>query len=290
MEKTQTTHSESALKILRSGDPKTCFGQMSAADILQKHGLPGFLLGSSKKAEKTRCVGVLARVLNFTPGVFCSHASQGCLAACLGHCSGRMPMPTHALARDRRTAFYVEMTPLFIQMLTVELSQLEKEAHRQGLIPAARLNGSSDLPWETLHPELFSEFPDIHFFDYTKVPSRMERYLNDPTWSTNYHLTFSAQQNNHEEARNVLDQGGTVAAVFWPELPESLWGYPVLDGDKHDARFLDQAGTIVGLKAKGKAKNDVTGFVIRTGAEEPSAKPRENHRAKNSESTIAIAA
>ena len=290
MKKTQPRHSEPKLKILRSADPKTTFGQMSPAEIIEKHGLPKFLLGSSLKTEKSRCIGVLAKVLFLTPGVFCSHATQGCLAACLGHSSGRMQMPTHALARDRRTALYVEKRKLFLQMLTVELSQLEEEARRLGLIPAVRLNGSSDLPWERLHPEIFREFPNIQFFDYTKVPWRMEGFILDPTWPKNYHLTFSAQPNNHEEARNFLDQGGTIAVVFWPEVPQTHWGMPVIDGDKHDARFLDQAGTIVGLTAKGQAKHDQTGFVIRTSEEKAPAKTRKNRQAKKAAATIAIAA
>ena len=51
--------------------------------------------------------------------------------------------------------------------------------------------------------------------------------------------------------------------VFWPEVPDSYWGRSVIDGDAHDARFLDTAGSIVGLKAKGSAKSDLSGFVIR---------------------------
>ena len=290
MKKTQPTHSEPKLRILRSADPKTAFGQLSPAEIIEKHGLPKFLLGSSLKTEKSLSIGVLAKVLFLTPGVFCSHATQGCLAACLGHSSGRMQMPTHALARDRRTALYVEKRQLFLQMLAVELSRLEEEARRLGLIPAVRLNGSSDLPWERLHPELFTEFPNIQFFDYTKVPARMERFLNDPTWPRNYHLTFSAQPHNHQQARHILDHGGTVAVVFWPEVPQSHWGKPVIDGDKHDARFLDQAGTIVGLKAKGKAKHDQTGFVVRTAAEKAPAKSGKNRQTKKTAATIAIAA
>jgi hypothetical protein len=35
-----------------------------------------------------------------------------------------------------------------------------------------------------------------------------------------------------------------------------------VDGDKDDLRFLDPQGVIVGLKAKGDAKHDDTGFVI----------------------------
>jgi hypothetical protein len=168
-------------------------------------------------------------------------------------------------------------------------ARLIAQGHRRlGLVPAVRLNGSSDLPWERLHPDLFAEFPNVQFFDYTKVPARMERFLKDPTWPKNYHLTFSAQPHNHDAARNFLDQGGTVAVVFWPEVPQSHWGKPVIDGDKHDARFLDQAGTIVGLKAKGQAKNDTTGFVIRT-AETAPAKARKSRPTKKLETAIAIA-
>jgi hypothetical protein len=201
-----------------------------------------------------------------------------------------MQMPTHALARDRRTALYVEKRQLFLQMLAVELSQLEEEARRLGLVPAVRLNGSSDLPWEQLHPELFMEFPNIQFFDYTKVPAKMERFLNDPTWPKNYHLTFSAQPNNHEQALNFLDHGGTVAVVFWPEVPQACWGKPVIDGDKHDARFLDQAGCIVGLTAKGNAKHDQTGFVVRTATDKLPTTSRKNRQTKNAAATLALAA
>ena len=36
----------------------------------------------------------------------------------------------------------------------------------------------------------------------------------------------------------------------------------VIDGDEHDMRFLDEPNVVVGLKAKGKAKKDSSGFVI----------------------------
>lgn len=131
MEKTDTQDTTPTLTILRSGDPQTSFGRSSPAEILRQYGPPKYLLSSSLKAEKCLSVAVLARVLYFTPGVFCPHATQGCLAACLGHSSGRMQMPTHAVARDRRTALYLEAPHLFLQMLTLELTLLEHEACRK---------------------------------------------------------------------------------------------------------------------------------------------------------------
>ena len=69
------------------------FGRMSPAEILDRYGPPRTLLSSSHKTEKCLAVDVLARVLFFTPGVFCSHATPGLL--------GRLSWPfqrTHANA------------------------------------------------------------------------------------------------------------------------------------------------------------------------------------------------
>jgi hypothetical protein len=110
---------------------------------------------------------------------------------------------------------------------------------------------------------LFHDFPQIQFFDYTKIRSRMRRFLSKEDWPANYHLTFSVDATNHDHTRSVLAAGGNVAAVFWPELPTTWSNYPVIDGETHDARFLDPEGVIVGLKAKGLACVDTTGFVIR---------------------------
>lgn len=263
MKKTQTIKAHTRRPLSRSGDPNTAFRRMSAAEILGRYGYPRSLLSSSAKAKKCHRVGVLERILFFTPGLFCQHATPGCRAACLGHSSGRMQMPTHALARDRRAALYLETPELFLKMLTVELSLFEQQARRLHLTPAVRLNGSSDLPWESLHPDIFSAFPAIQFFDYTKDVSRMRKFLNHTDWPANYYLTFSAHADNRKQSVQILEHGGTAAVVFWPARPSSFWGFPVLDGEEHDARFRDPNGVIVGLSAKGLARTDVTGFTVR---------------------------
>jgi hypothetical protein len=43
--------------------------------------------------------------------------------------------------------------------------------------------------------------------------------------------------------------------------------YPVLRGDENDLRFLDPKGYVVALTAKGPAKQDRTGFVVRCDTE-----------------------
>lgn len=125
---------------------------------------------------------------------------------------------------------------------------------------------------------LLEIFPHIQFYDYTKSPSRMMKFLrannsNDFThWPKNYYLTFSLAEGNRSIAKKVLANGGTVAVVFNVQknpqvegkLPQTWAGYPVTDGDKHDFRFLDNRGHVVGLRAKGEAKFATTdfGFVI----------------------------
>lgn len=256
------TNQNSKLKVLPSGDPKSNFQRCSPAEIIQQFGPPRRILSSSTKILKSKVVGILTRVLYFSPGVFCPRATKGCRSACLGHTSGRMHFQTHANARDARTALYLTSPDLFLKRLRAELTLLESDALQYGLQPAVRLNGASDLAWETLHPELFADFPDVQFYDYTKLHYRMLDFLAC-TFPHNYHLTFSVDARTTEPAIELLRNGGTVAAVFSPELPESRWGFHVVDGDLHDARFLDRQGVIVGLRAKGLARVDTTGFTIR---------------------------
>jgi hypothetical protein len=122
-----------------------------------------------------------------------------------------------------------------------------------------RLNGTSDLSWEKydMLPGLnvFECFPDIQFYDYTKVLGRKAGY-------DNYFLIFSQADGNEADVTKAMAQGMNVAAVF-DEVPETYKGKTVINADETDLRFLDPKGVIAGLKAKGKAKKDYSGFVIR---------------------------
>ena len=104
-------------------------------------------------------------------------------------------------------------------------------------------------------------FPDVVFYDYTKFP--INKRVNLPK---NYTLTFSRSEANHDQVLENLRAGRNVAIVFSTkkseELPSQYLGYEVIDGDIHDMRFLDPKGVIVGLKAKGDARKDTSGFVV----------------------------
>jgi hypothetical protein len=100
--------------------------------------------------------------------------------------------------------------------------------------------------------------------DYTKDVSRVLA----PTRPRNYHLTLSRSEVNEADCRKALAAGHNVTVVFRrPPYPTTFWGYPVIDGDRNDLRFLDPAPCIVALRAKGAgARRDTTGFVLQ---EEP---------------------
>lgn len=154
--------------------------------------------------------------------------------------------------------------PEFVRRLIREVTLLEARAKRKGLRACVRLNGSSDIPWEALAPELFRRFPRVRFYDYTKNLGRMEAFLAGQ-FPRNYYLTFSRSEVNEPQCLEVLAHGGTVAVVFGGKLPKT-WPWHcarVIDGDTHDARFHDRAGVVVGLSAKGKARKDTSGFVVR---------------------------
>jgi hypothetical protein len=105
---------------------------------------------------------------------------------------------------------------------------------------------------------LMEHFPNVQFYDYTKWPSHLRQDL-----PANYHLTFSRSElTTSEDIKREIDAGRNVAVVF-DAVPDTWEGLPVIDGDANDLRFLDPTGVIVGLKAKGAAKKDITGFVVR---------------------------
>ena len=162
-------------------------------------------------------------------------------------------------ARIRKTKYFFEARDYFMNDLVADIKLGIKQAKKLGLTPVFRLNGTSDLAWEkyTVNEHtLFELFQDVQFYDYTKVLGRKVSHLK------NYHLTFSAADGNDADVQKALAQGMNVAAVF-DRLPELYMGRPVINADDTDLRFLDPKGTIAGLKAKGRAKKDTSGFVRR---------------------------
>lgn len=194
-------------------------------------------------------------------GSFCPMASKGCKMACL-NTAGRGKFNSVQQARLRKSLYYIQFRKEFLQHLIKELTRLEKNATKNNKKLVIRLNGTSDIPFESIKLDgnsVIELFPNIQFYDYTAIPMRLKKVSSIP----NYSLTFSAKEDNWNTVLDVLSDGKNTAVVF-DAIPDIYQGFKVINGDLHDFRFKDTKGVIVGLSAKGDAKKDTSGFVHNT--------------------------
>lgn len=236
------------------------------------------LLGhSSAKTQKGEAIGYLTGILYLAPhtlsgaGNVCPWAAS-CKKGCL-NTSGRGAFNSVQKARIAKTRFFFSDRDAFLETLYLDCKSLISKAKRLGLLPCIRLNGTSDLAFHRLTvpsqgKTLMECFLDVPFYDYSKS---VKKALDNAKGlhPTNYTVVFSRDSSaNETECHQVLSAGGNVAVVFRDSLPPTYWHRPVLNGDATDLRFLDRRakagrhGYVVGLKAKGKAKKDRSGFVV----------------------------
>lgn len=227
---------------------------------------------ANPKIQKGTKKGYLSFILHLAPADLsgkevCPKRTAGCTAACL-NTAGRGGMfkrgeTTNKIqqARIRKTRYFFEDRANFMLDLVADIKLAIRQAARQGLVPVFRLNGTSDLAWEKYEvisgKNIFQLFDQYQFYDYTKVLGRKVSHI------PNYHLTFSAADGNLLDVVFARDAGMNVAVVF-DRLPAEYMGRPVVNADEDDLRFLDPKGVVLGLKAKGRAKKDTTGFVRKT--------------------------
>jgi hypothetical protein len=163
-------------------------------------------------------------------------------------------------SRIKKTKLFFEEREFFVRWMIEEIKQSKKKSEKLGYSFSVRLNNTSDIS-----PEMFwirqedgstknilQLFPDVQFYDYTKVPSRIEltkKYKN-------YDLTFSFDGTNLETCEKMLSNKIRVAMVF-NTLPKTFLSYKVIDGDLYDMRYRDKKNVIVGLKFK-KVRNKLT--------------------------------
>ena len=237
---------------------------------------PSLLSGaeSNPKIAKKNGDKYLVNIMHLTPAngsgyEVCPKRNAECTAACL-HTSGvPFQMKNKERGRKARTIMFFEHKAEFKALLYKEIEAFRNKAIKHDLIPAIRLNGTSDIVWERVFPDMFEKFSDVVFYDYTKIAKRFA-----PSWKlpANYSLTFSRSGDNDADMMNVLANGGNVAVVFSgcgimpyaKPMPDTFNGYKVIDADKDDMRFLDPKGVIVGLRAKGKAIKTASKFVVPT--------------------------
>jgi len=192
----------------------------------------------------------------------CPFASKGCIKACL-NTAGMGIFSNVQLSRINKTRFWGYNREGFYIQLANELLKIHGKAVKKDTKIAIRLNGTSDIN----HLDLLIRYSGIDFldpfynnllfYDYTPNPNYINKYKN-----TNYKLTFSRKEDNETKCIEVLNNGGNVAVVFANELPKFWNGFEVINGDDTDLRYFDPSNVVVGLKAKGKAKKDLSGFVV----------------------------
>ena len=220
----------------------------------------------AKNADDTEASRYLTVGLSLAPftlagmGNVCASASPHCAAGCLntagkGLVKDALGRETVQRARIAKTRALLsrDTRAWFVAALYEQIENHRRRASRKGLRLAVRLNVLSDLPFENMLPGLFSAFPDVQFYDYTKIVSRLGRT------PSNYDLTFSLSETNERDALGALARGFRIAAVFSHRqaFPTFWRGFRVVNADAHDARFLDGPAVVCALKAKGLMRAQV---------------------------------
>ena len=227
-------------------------------------------VASDAKTIKGNQLGFLTGILYLAPSDIsgyqvCSMAKLAdCERVCL-YTAGRGAFTSIQNARIAKTKRFFEDRENFMNDLEFSIKSLVRKAKKLGLTPLVRLNGTSDIIWENIpfknFDNIMQAFPDITFYDYTKIPTRK----NIPS---NYDLTFSysgvSTFANAVIKANANAKLSRIAVVFdkVENFPKTFLNRDVLIGDNSDVRHLDAKNTIVALYAKGKAKKDTSGFVV----------------------------
>lgn len=242
----------------------------------------GSVNSSSKIAKTDKVLDIDTFVLYLAPASLsghnvCAKATKECITGCL-NTSGRAKMPKSGIAimnaRINKTKFFYDQRDEFNRVLFNEVKFAKGRTERKGKQFAVRLNGTSDL-----NPILFKKdgkniletFPNVQFYDYTKILNRIEVAKKYP----NYDLTFSFTGHNWSDCLIALENNVRVAVIFdikaGQPLPETFNGFTVVDGDKYDYRPLDEKNIIVGLRWKNIANKQAnteirnSAFVVKAG-------------------------
>lgn len=229
-------------------------------------------IDTNAKTIKGQQYGYMTGVLYLAPYNLsgynvCAMADKAkCHEPCLNS-AGRGAFNSVQAARVRKTKLFFEDRAAFFAELIPSIRTLIRKARAASLIPLCRLNGTSDIKWENVsftyegieYTNIFAMFPDLQFYDYTKIPNRS-------THVPNYDLTFSYSgvPEFQPYVRRAIGEGYRIAVVFRnrEDIPAEFLGTTCVDGDDSDLRHEDPHGVVVALYAKGKAKKDTSGFVV----------------------------
>ena len=241
-----------------------------------------FSISTNAKTVKGEKLGYLTGVLYLAPAKLSGYqvcpmaAVAQCEEACLNLAGLGGVYTSIQKSRIAKTRRFFEDRDAFMLDVVKSIKSLIKLARKPRRAKGrfakrfqvlVRLNGTSDIRWELVpvtidgitYANLMLAFPDIQFYDYTKLANRR----NIPS---NYDLTFShsgvkAYQPQVAKAQKALMR---IAVVFRhvEDIPKSFIGMKCIGGDNSDVRHIEKQNVIVALYAKGPAKHDTSGFVV----------------------------
>jgi hypothetical protein len=241
-----------------------------------------FSISTNAKTVKGEKLGYLTGVLYLAPAMLsgyqvCAMAAVAqCEKACLNKAGLGGVYTSIQKARIAKTKRFFEDRDNFMLDIVKSIRGLIKLSRKQRRVKGrfakayqvlVRLNGTSDIRWELIpvtidgieYANLMEAFPDIQFYDYTKIANRKGI-------PSNYDLTFSysgvkAYLPQVAKAQKALMR---IAVVFRhvESIPKSFIGMKCIGGDNSDVRHIERQNVVVALYAKGPAKHDQTGFVV----------------------------
>ena len=241
-----------------------------------------FSISTNAKTIKGEKLGYLTGVLYLAPANLsgyqvCAMAETAqCQEACLNLAGLGGVYTSIQKARIAKTRRFFEDRDAFMRDIVKSIKSLIKLARKPRRVNGrfakafqvlVRLNGTSDIRWENVqvtidgitYENLMEAFPNIQFYDYTKLANRK----NIPS---NYDLTFSYSgvkqyQPQVAKAQRALMR---IAVVFRhvQDIPRTFIGMKCIGGDNSDVRHIEKQNVVVALYAKGPAKHDQTGFVV----------------------------
>ena len=131
----------------------------------------------------------------------CVRATPECASSCLAFSGRNLADDYNTVKKYALIEGLVKEPEAFIRMLWEAINHHKMNSLKRDTMPLVRLNVFSDLPWELMVPDLFDDFDQVQFYDYTKVPGRVT--------PPNYDLTFSFAGTE----RNVIDMESEIASL-----------------------------------------------------------------------------
>lgn len=267
-----TTATKVLIAALENKNPLLLDVKVARTRLGRKHVIS---VDANAKLAKGNAKGWLTGGLSLAPAseaggpTLCPQSTPQCRKFCVSGAGNAVFFTSVTLARIKLTQLLMSDPEAFVCVMIHDIVNLADKAKHLGLRAAIRLNTFSDIEWENVCPEIFAVASSVGVqpYDYTKI---LNRVVPD-----NYHLTISHSELNGLGFSKVkldalLIDGANVAIPMAVDrkssLPKTWLGHPVIDGDAHDLRFNDAAGSVVGLRSKltknGRHGGTASSFVL----------------------------